>query len=97
MDDFNKELWETKFSGLTGCLSSLKEDINEIKTTVENLIKISVTAIIAVCGWSLIQIYGNVVTKAHAETLPAPSVASNTNAPIANYTNLPYNINRYVR
>lgn len=58
---FNLDLWNERWK-------NIQNDISKIETSITNLIKMMFGIIIAILGWALIQVYGQVTAKAAVPT-----------------------------
>lgn len=55
-NEFNLPLWNERFD-------NIRDDVEEIKKTVNDLGKLMILTIIGITGWSVVQLYANVMAK----------------------------------
>lgn len=69
-NEFNLPLWNERFD-------NIRSDVEEIKKTVSDIGKLMILTIIGITGWSVVQLYAQIMTKP-ANAAPIPVVIAQT-------------------
>lgn len=69
-NEFNLPLWNERFD-------NIRSDVEEIKKTVSDIGKLMILTIIGITGWSVVQLYAQIMTKP-ANAAPVPVAIAQT-------------------